>query len=164
MRRMPHVAAAEDRVGQPSDRDRPAAGGEVFQETHRLPYFGLRRRAVRERLTRTVWVRRHHVPEQNVRLELQLRECTVDDRRRRLRRAGARELTLGGEREPADARAAVAGGLADEEIRRSPAQRQVVPQPLAAELRVGVLIERRADARPRELVDELALGQALPLR
>src|SRR5947207_10435988 len=42
-----------------------------------------------------------------------------DDRRRRLRGAVSCELALGGERDPGDARAAVAGGLADEEDARA---------------------------------------------
>ena len=86
----------------------------------------------------------------------------MDHRGRRLGRAGAGELALGREGETADARAAVAGRLADEQVRRLRPLRQVVPQPLAAELRAAVLVEGRADARPRELVDQVA--QALPLR
>jgi hypothetical protein len=149
---------------EPTDCDRPAAGGELHEEVHRLQYFGLRGRAVRQRLAGTVGVRRDDVPQQDVVLELELREHAPDDRRRRLGRAGAGELALGRERQAADARAAVAGRLADKQVARRRAPRQVVPQPLAAELRAGVLVERRADAGPREPVDELALVQALPLR
>jgi hypothetical protein len=161
---MPHVPAAEDRMSQASDGDRPACGGELFEEAHRLSYFVLRGRAVRARVAGTVRMRRHHVPEQDVGRELELRERAVDDRRRRLGRPRAGELALGREREPADTRAAVAGRLADEQVPGSRPPLQVAPQPLAAGLGVGVLVERRADARPRELVDELALGQVLPLR
>jgi hypothetical protein len=161
---MPHIPAAEDRVSQASDGDRPAAGGDLHEEAHRLSYFVLRGRAVRARVAWKVRMRRHHVPEQDIGVELELRERSVDDRRRRLGRAGAGELALRGERDPADARAAVAGRFADEQVPRVRPPRQVVPQPLAAELRVGVLVERRADAGARELVDESALVQALPLR
>jgi hypothetical protein len=161
---MPHVRGPEDGVSEPPDGDRPAAGGEVFQEAHRLPYFGLRGPTVRQRLPETVRVRRHDVPEQDVVLELELLERAVDDRRRRFGRPGTGELALGRERQPADARAAVAGRLADEEVARAGVPRQVVLQPLAAELRIGVLVERLADAGSGQLVDELALVQALPLR
>ena len=61
---------------------------------------------------------RHDVPEQHLLVELELGEDAVDDRRRRLGRPGAGELTLGGERDAGDSRAAVAGGLADEHERR----------------------------------------------
>jgi hypothetical protein len=149
---------------QATDGDRPSAGGELFEEAHRLPYFGLRGRAVRQRLAAPVGVRGNHVPEQDVGLEAELREHALDDRRRRLSRPRACELALGGERKAADTRAAVAGGLADEQEARTGAPREVLPQPLAPELRVGVLVERRTDAGPRELVDELVLVQALPLR
>jgi len=151
-------------VRQATDGDRPAPGGELFEEAHRLPYFGLHGRAVRHRPPGTVRVRGHHVPEQDVRLERELREHAVDDRGRRLARPGAGELALGGERQPADTRAAITGRLADEQVRRGVPPRQVIAQPLAAELRIGVLVERRADAGARELVDERALVQALPLR
>jgi hypothetical protein len=56
----------------------------------------------------------------------------VHDRRARLGWAGAAELALGGERNTADARTAVAGGLADED-----------------ELRVGVLVEVVAKPFPQ---------------
>ena len=50
--------------------------------------------------------------------EPELAEHAVDDRRRRLGRARAGQLPLGGERDPRDAGAAVAGRLADEQDRR----------------------------------------------
>jgi hypothetical protein len=149
---------------QASDGDRPTAGGELFEEAHRLSYFVPRGRAVRARVVWTVGVRRNDVPEQDVGLELELRERSVDDRRRRLGRAGAGELALRREWNPAETRTAVAGRFADEQVPSVRPARQVSAQPLAAELRVGVLVERRADAGERELVDEPALVQALPLR
>ena len=48
----------------------------------------------------------------------ELGERAPDDRRGRLGRPAARELALGGERDSGDARAAVAGRLADEQKRR----------------------------------------------
>ena len=50
--------------------------------------------------------------------EAELGEHALDDRRRRLGRAPAGQLPLGGERDPRDPRAAVAGRLADEQERR----------------------------------------------
>src|SRR5207237_3067555 len=63
-------------------------------------------------------VRRDDVPEQDALLEAELGQDAVHDGRARLGRAAARELALGGEREAGDPRAAVAGGLADEQERR----------------------------------------------
>ena len=58
---------------------------------------------------------RHDVPEEDVLGQPELGEHAVDDGRGSLARRRARELALGGERDAAHARAAVAGGLADEE-------------------------------------------------
>jgi hypothetical protein len=58
---------------------------------------------------------RDDVPEQDVVAELELLERLLDDRRRGLRRAGSRELPLGGEGQAADAGTAVAGRLPGEE-------------------------------------------------
>jgi len=58
---------------------------------------------------------RDDVPQQDVVLDAELLEHAVDDRRRRLGRPGARELAFGRERDAADASAAIAGGLADED-------------------------------------------------
>ena len=69
-------------------------------------------------------MRRDEVPEQDVVLEPELRERPLHDRRGRLRRPAAGQLALGGERNPRDARAAVAGRLADEQDPR--------PAPFAA--------------------------------
>jgi hypothetical protein len=148
--------APENRMSEAADCDRPAAGREVLQEAHRLSYFGRRGPSVRPWLAVAVGVSGHHVPQQHVRVELELRERAMDDRRRRLGRARAGELALGRERKSADACAAVAGRLADEQVPRLRPPIQVVPEPLAAELGAGVLVEGRADARPRKRVDERA--------
>jgi len=58
---------------------------------------------------------RHDVPAKHVLLEAKLSQGVADDRRSRFGGAAACQLALGGEREAADARAAVAGSLADEQ-------------------------------------------------
>src|SRR5581483_8624131 len=95
---------------------------------------------------------RHDVPEQHVLLDAELREHAVDDRRRRLRRAVAGQLPLGGERDAADARAAVAGRLADEHDGRVTPGAQVRLEPLPAQPRAAVLVEGLADPGPGESV------------
>jgi hypothetical protein len=59
---------------------------------------------------------RDDVPEQHVVGEAELLECALDDRRSGFRRPGAGELAFGGEWDPTDSRAAVAGGLTDQEV------------------------------------------------
>jgi len=108
-------------------------------------------------------VRRYDIPEQDVVLEPELGEHAMDDRRRRLGWAGARELTLGRERQPADARPAIACRLADEQVLRAAAAAQVRRQALAAKPRRGVLVERIADPCPGKGLDERALVQAASL-
>ncbi len=77
-------------------------------------------------------MRRHDVPEQHLVLDAELGEHAVHDRRRRLGRAGTRELALGSERNPADACAAVAGGLADEHDPRARASLEIGAEAIAA--------------------------------
>jgi hypothetical protein len=55
----------------------------------------------------------------------------MDDRGRRLRGTGAGELALGGERDPADPRSAVARGLADEDDPRIGVPFEICTEPLA---------------------------------
>ena len=62
-------------------------------------------------------MRRHEVPEQDLVLEPELGQRPVHDRGGRLGRPGPGQLALGGERDPGDARSAVAGRLADEQHR-----------------------------------------------
>jgi len=108
-------------------------------------------------------MRRHDVPKQHVVVEAELCEDAMDDRRRRLRRAAAAELALRREGQPAHARAAIAGRLADEQIRRAAPPPQVRDQPLPAEPRRRVLVERLADSRTGERLDEIPLVQAASL-
>jgi hypothetical protein len=102
-------------VGQTPDGDRAAAAGKLLQEAHRVTYFDFRGPAVRSRLTGTMRMSRDDVPEQHVLVDTELVERASDDRRRRLGGPAAGALALGRERHAADARAAVAGGFADQE-------------------------------------------------
>src|SRR5215212_8635687 len=106
---------------------------------------------------------RHHVPEQDVILERELREHAVDDRRSGLRRPRIGELALRRERHPAYAGAAKAGRLAYEHVRRAPSPFQVRRQPRAAEVGRRVLVEGLADPRFGQSLDERALVQAASL-
>ena len=76
----------------------------------------------------------------------------MDHRRGRLGRSAAGQLALGRERETADARAAIAGRLADERDGRVGTGGEVRTEPVAPELRSAVLVERRADAGGGESV------------
>src|SRR3954447_19532440 len=60
-------------------------------------------------------MRRDDIPEEDAVLEPELREHSVDDRGAPLGRPGARQLALGRERNPGDAGASIARGLADEQ-------------------------------------------------
>lgn len=100
-------------------------------------------------------MRRHGVPEQHVGLELELGERAVDDRRRRLGRAGAGELPLRREGQTADACAAVASRLADEEVAGIRTPVQIVDETLAPQFGIGVLVERVADPRLGQSLDEV---------
>jgi hypothetical protein len=55
----------------------------------------------------------------------------MDDGRGRLRGAGTGELALGRERDPADPRPAIAGGLADEDDPRVGVRFEIRAEPLA---------------------------------
>ena len=101
-------------------------------------------------------MRRHHVPEQHL-LEAEVVENPVDDRRRRLRRARARQLALRRERDAGDAGATVAGSLADEDDSRVDALLDEPAQPLPPHrpaVALPIEVERRAEGRAGEPVDE----------
>src|SRR5207249_7744080 len=92
--------------------DGAPAGRGLAQERQPGLDLGARRSPVRPL---RAGMRRDDVPEQDYLLEPELGEHAMDDRRRRLRRPGARELTLRRERQAGDARAAIACSLADED-------------------------------------------------
>jgi hypothetical protein len=97
------------------------------------------------------------VPEEHCRLQTELLENAVDDRRRRLGRATAGELPLGREGDAREAGATVAGRLADEEQAGTFPRVEVRGEPLTQQPRTRplcVLVERRANPCGRELVDE----------
>ena len=126
--------------------------GELGEERPRRGDLCARRRTIRGLRSR---MGRDEVPEQDVVLGAELVEDAVDDRRGRLGRAAAGQLPLGRERDPGHPRAAIAGRLADEQNGRVPPRVEVRAEPLTPQRRVGVLVVRRADPRPRELRDEV---------
>jgi len=99
----------------PPDCDRAALGAEVLEERHPSSYFGSRRPSIAPRLGWTVRMRRDDVPEQHVALQTEFGEHAMHDRRGGLGWARAGELTLRRERHAADAGAAKACGLADQQ-------------------------------------------------
>src|SRR6516165_8935720 len=110
---------------------------------------------------RRAWMSRHDVPQQYAILEPELCEHSVDDRCTRLRGPRARELALGGERDAGDTRSAVARCFADEKNRRACLRTEVTGEPRAEQRgprAYGVLVERRAHPRPREIRDECLRG------
>lgn len=107
-------------------------------------------------------MRRDEVPEQDVVLDAELAQNSAHDRRARFRGTRARQLPLGGERDSGDARAAVTGGLTDEQHASVRVLAQVRGESLAQRLRVRVLVVRVADSRVRERVDEVARQATAP--
>src|SRR6266511_3214259 len=137
---------------KPSDRDHAPAAGELLEKRQGRRDLGGRRPPVRARSSR---MSRDDVPAKSLQPELGQRP--PDDRRRRLGRAAAGELALGGERDPGDSRPAVAGRFPDEEQGCSGLALEVVTQPHPAEIRtrpVPVEVERVADPRGGEPRDE----------
>src|SRR5262249_5065339 len=97
------------------------------------------------------------VPAECLVLEAELCEDGTDDRRRRLGRAGARQLTLRGERDAADPRTAVAGRLADQEDRGVLTLVEIggeAPPKQRGARAVPVEVERGADLGRGQLLDE----------
>src|SRR5229473_2320854 len=84
---------------------------------------------------------------------LELREDALDDRRRCLPRSAAGQLTLGGERQAGDARAAVAGRFADEQVGGARSVFEIRTKPLPSEPCAGsrpIEVEGRTDASRRK--------------
>ena len=115
MARVTHVRVAENRVREAADGDDRAASRELVEERPRVLDLDARGTAVAVRAIREVRVRRHDVPAERLLLESELCERAADDRGGRLGGAAAGELPFRGERDPGDARAAVAGRLADQQ-------------------------------------------------
>jgi hypothetical protein len=100
-------------------------------------------------------VGRDDVPAQSV--DPEVREDALDDRGRGLGWSPAGELPLRSERDPGDARAAVAGGFAHEQQGCTDAGLEVSDQALPAEIRsvpFPVEVERRPDSRRSQLSHE----------
>src|SRR5438105_3063586 len=159
VRGMADVRCAGDLLGEPADGDDPPTGHERGEEAAGVVDLGPGRRPVRARRS---GMRRHDVPEQHLLLEPELVQDAVDDRRGRLGRPRPGQLPLGGEGEAAEAGAAVAGRLADEEDRRLTPRVEVVREPQPAKRRVRVLVVGGADPRGGELVDEASHRPIMP--
>lgn len=138
----------------PADRDHVAILREFVDEGHARVDLDSRGRTIR---ADRAGVRRDDVPQKDVVLYSELSEDAVDDRRRRFRGTGSRELAFRRERDAGDASTAIAGRFPDEEDRRSGALLQVRGEPPAEQLgprAFGVLVERPTDPRRGELVHE----------
>jgi hypothetical protein len=160
-RRVPDARRIEDRLCEPSHGDDAARRRELGEERSAGHDFSRRRPPVRRPVVRAMRMRRDDVPQERPLRQPQLLERALDDRRRRLGRSAPRELPLGGERDPGQKSAAVAGSLADEEDVRVTASFEVRGEPLAKERRtraVGVLIEGGPDPGAGEPLDEVDRG------
>jgi acylphosphatase len=166
--RVPDVAAAESRVGEPADRDDPSAAGEFGKEGAGRGDLDAGRRAVRGRPARPVRVSRDDVPEEYPILEPELVEDAVHDGRRRLGRPRAGELAFRRERDTAHAGSAVTGRLGNEEEPGVVVLLQVGGEPLAEKRGAGpvtVEVERRPDPCLGERVDHgTSLGRVIRRR
>lgn len=132
MGRVSHVLAAQRFVGDPADGDDATFAGELGHEPRARFDLGTGRPAVARLGAR---MRRDDVPEEDVFLELELGEHTLDDRRRRLGGACAGQLALRGEGNARDARTPIARRLSDEEEGRAASLVQIPHEPFAKELR-----------------------------
>src|SRR5215470_9771313 len=99
MARVPDVRRARDLLGEtPNGEHRPAAGELAQERTGRFD-LDAGRPPVRVVPGGPVRVRGYDVPAERLLLEPEVTERAADDRGAGLRRAGARELALGGERD-----------------------------------------------------------------
>ena len=128
--------AVEHLCCEPPDGDDPPPARQLVEKRTRRPHLGARRTSIRRR---RAGMCRHDVPEQHVVDDTKLAQNALHDRRTRLGGACAGQLPLRGERNAADARSAIAGGLADENHLCVRAGREIVAQPRAAQLRPRVL-------------------------
>lgn len=143
-------------MGEAADGNDTPAAGEVTKERPGGLDFGRVGPAVRVGPAWVVRVRRDDVPEEDVVGEPELVEDAVDDRRRGLGGARARQLALRREWDPAHARAPVAGRLGDEEERRVGALLEIGGEPGTEKrgaVALAVEVERRPDPGFGERVD-----------
>jgi len=155
---MADVRAPEGVVRDTPHRDHLSAACELTSE--REPSLDLcpGRWPVRPLVAR---VSRDDVPEQHAVADPEPTEHGMDDRGCRLGESAPGHLALGGEWDAGDTRAAVPGRLCDQDHPCVRTGVEVRGKPFAQERRPVALIvevERRADARRREAVDEVALG------
>src|SRR5690348_6697470 len=104
---MADVRCAESGLRETTHSDHAAASRELARERQALEDLIAPRQTVR-RLG--AGVRGDDVPEQDALLEPELGQHAMDDRRAGLGWAGPRQLALGGERNPGDARASITRG------------------------------------------------------
>src|SRR4051812_21273305 len=152
--RVADVLATESCLRDAPDGDHAAAGGEPLDVREPAVDLRPRRRPIGRCRAR---MRRHDVPEQHVLGKTEVGQHALHDRRRRLGRPCAGEQALGGERDPRETRAAVAGRLADEQHARLPPRLEVLRQPRAEETgsgSVSIEVERLADVGAGEVGDE----------
>lgn len=146
---MADIRSTQNGVREAADGDHATAVRDPIDEEQSRADLRVSRAAVRVRPARPVRVRRDNVPEQHLLLDPELGEHAVDDRRRRLGRAAAGQLALGGEGDARDPRAAVARRLADEQQRRLLSRAEIREQALAPQIRGGAVtieVEGRAYA------------------
>ena len=154
---MAYVRAAQLRLRKPPDGEHASAASELGEEGSTALDLGPARSAVRPRPARQVRVCGDQIPEEHLLCKAELREHAVDDRRAGLARLPAAQLTLGGERDAAHARAPVSGRLADEQEPGAPTRLQVALEacpPHGRAFTDTVEVERRPDSRGGELSDE----------
>lgn len=139
------VRGSGDPSREAADRDHAAVAGQLVEERlSRLHLAGCRAPVGRRRPR----VRGDDVPAEGV--ELELAEDTLHDRGSRFGGSLSRELPFGGKRDPGDPRPAVAGGLADEQQRRTASVFEVLGQSSATQRRsraFAVEVEGLPDTR-----------------
>lgn len=126
MRGVTHVGRPQSSLSESPDRDHASTRRELLDEPAGRGDLRVGRPPVRLRLTRLVRVRRDEVPENDVVDDPEFREGPMDDRRADLGRPGTGQLPLGREREPGNARSAIARCLTDQQQRSIAAGGEVV--------------------------------------
>jgi len=120
------VWSAERLFRKASDCEHASALGKALDEPQPVGDLGGAWTAVGKRRAGAVGVGRHEVPEQDVVGDPELCERSVHDRRADLGRPGTGQLPLGREREPGNARSAIARCLTDQQQRSIAAGGEVV--------------------------------------